>query len=60
MIEGTVLSVTIACCARQGCQMVCFQTKNPSFGKIWNGKCCDHLEYFTAIWYNLLPFDFSL
>jgi hypothetical protein len=19
----------------QGCQMVCFQTKNPNFGKIW-------------------------
>jgi hypothetical protein len=21
--------------SKQGCQMVCFQTKNPNFGKIW-------------------------
>jgi hypothetical protein len=28
------------------------------FGGPWNGKCSilyDHLEYFTAIWYNLWP-----
>jgi hypothetical protein len=43
--------------------MVCFQTKNPSFGKIIEGLGLeivvifyDHLEYITAIWYNLRPF----
>jgi hypothetical protein len=39
--------------------MVCFQTKNSNFGKI--GRALEwtmphNLEYFTAIWYNLLPF----
>jgi hypothetical protein len=31
-----------------------------NFGRPWNGKCrytwYDHVEYFTAIWYNLWPF----
>jgi hypothetical protein len=47
----------------QCCQMVCFQTKYPNFGKIWEGLGMEnivvfyyHLEYFTAIWYNLWPF----
>jgi ABC-type spermidine/putrescine transport system permease subunit II len=45
-----------------GCQMVCFQTKNPIFGKILVSVIenvvifCDLLEYFTAIRYNLQPF----
>jgi hypothetical protein len=47
----------------QGCQMVCFQTKKSQF---WSNLEClemenvfifyDHLEYITAIWYNLWPF----
>jgi hypothetical protein len=47
----------------QGCQMVCFENKNINFGKNWEGLevenvviFYDHLEYFTAIWYNVLPF----
>jgi hypothetical protein len=42
--------------------MVCFQTKNHNFGKNLEGLGMknvvlfyDHLEYFTAIWYNLWP-----
>jgi hypothetical protein len=46
----------------QGCQMVCFQTKNPNLDKFWRA-----LEMFVyvmtiwnilpmAIWYNLWPF----
>jgi hypothetical protein len=41
----------------QGCQMVCFQTKNPSLGKFWRalhrmenaGIFYGRLEYFTVI-----------
>jgi hypothetical protein len=46
----------------QGCQMACFQTKNPKFGQILEGFWMvnvgifyDHLENFMAIWYNLWP-----
>jgi hypothetical protein len=48
---------------QQGCQMVCFKTKNTNLGKLLEGlrmkNVCifyDHLEYSTAIWYNLGPF----
>jgi hypothetical protein len=48
-------------CQNQGCQMVCFQTKNPKFGYFLEGLLIgnvgilyDHLKYF--IWYNLWPF----
>jgi hypothetical protein len=30
----------------QGCQMVYFETKNPTFGYIWNGKCLYTLRPF--------------
>jgi hypothetical protein len=48
----------------QGCQMVNFQSKNPNLGQFWRALewkmlvylFNDHLEYFTAIWYNLRPF----
>jgi hypothetical protein len=48
----------------QGCQMVCFQTKNPNLGKFWNALCrlenvdifFGHLEYFAGIWEMLWPF----
>jgi hypothetical protein len=43
--------------------MVCFQTQNANFGKIWRALewkillyFYAHLEYFTAIWFNLWPF----
>jgi hypothetical protein len=48
---------------RQGCQMVCFQTKTPQFWSILEGlamvnlyKLYDHLVYFTAIENILWPF----
>jgi hypothetical protein len=41
-----------------GCQMVCFQTKNPKLGKFWRvlrwwivGLFYGHLVYFIAIWH---------
>jgi hypothetical protein len=53
----------------QGCQMVCFQTKNPNLGKFWtvlDGKCLHvlwpfgifygDLRYFMTIWYILYSF----
>jgi hypothetical protein len=48
----------------QGCQMVCFQTKNPNLGQFWRVLQCkilvyifyDHLVYFTAIGNILWPF----
>jgi hypothetical protein len=46
----------------QGCQMVCFQTKNPNLGKIWTafkenvGMFYGHLEYIAAIGCILWPF----
>jgi hypothetical protein len=44
--------------ARQGCQMVSFQTKNTNLGKFWRARdwkmliyiFYGHLEYFTDIW----------
>jgi hypothetical protein len=54
----------------QGCQMVCFQTKNPTLGKFWraldwkNGYIFEisgifyrRLGYFKTIWYILCSFD---
>jgi hypothetical protein len=39
--------------SKQGCQMVCFKTKNPNLGKIWKalGIFYDHLVNFVFIWY---------
>jgi hypothetical protein len=34
----------------QGCQMVCFQTKNPNLGKFWRALEWKMLKYFMAIW----------
>jgi hypothetical protein len=33
----------------QGCQMVCFQTKNPNLGKFWRATDWKLLIYFMAI-----------
>jgi hypothetical protein len=35
----------------QGCQMVCFQTKNPNLGKLWRALEWERLAYSMAIWY---------
>jgi hypothetical protein len=36
--------------SRQGCQMVCFQTKNPNLGKFWRVFLWKILVYFMTIW----------
>jgi hypothetical protein len=38
----------------QGCQMVCFQTKNPDLGKFWRVLQWKILVYFMTIWSILL------
>jgi hypothetical protein len=37
-------------CDTQGCQMVCFQTKNPNLGKSWRALDWKMSIYFIAIW----------
>jgi hypothetical protein len=44
----------------QGCQMVCFQTKNPNFGKIWRALKWKMLLYFMTIWNIFMAFWYSL
>jgi hypothetical protein len=40
----------------QGCQMVCFQTKNPNFGKFWMALEWKTIVYFMVIWNILRSF----
>jgi hypothetical protein len=42
---------------RQGCQMVCFQTKNTNLGKVWRASDWKILIYFTAVWNILQTFE---
>jgi hypothetical protein len=35
---------------RQGCQMVCFQTKNPNLGKFWRALDWKMFQYCLTIW----------
>jgi hypothetical protein len=42
--------------ANQGCQMVCFQTKNPNLGKFWRALDWKMLICFMVIWNILWPF----
>jgi hypothetical protein len=42
--------------ARQGCQMVCFQTKNPNLGKFWRVLQWKKMVYFTDTWSSLWSF----
>jgi hypothetical protein len=35
---------------KQGCQMVCFQTKNPNLGKLWRTLEWKMLVYFMVTW----------
>jgi hypothetical protein len=39
--------------AKQGCQMVCFQTKNTNLGQFWGALEWKMLVYFLVIWYIL-------
>jgi hypothetical protein len=39
----------------QGCQMVCFQTKNPNMGKFWRVLQWKMLVHFMDIWSILQP-----
>jgi hypothetical protein len=41
----------------QGCQMVCFQTKNPNLGKFWRVLPWEILVYFMTIWSILQPLE---
>jgi hypothetical protein len=41
----------------QGCQMVCFQTKNPNLDKFWRVLLWKILVYFITIWYILRPLE---
>jgi hypothetical protein len=42
--------------AEQGCQMVCFQTKNRNLGKFWRVLQWKMLVYFMDIWSILQTF----
>jgi hypothetical protein len=35
----------------QGCQMACFQTKNPNLGKFWRVLLRKIFVYFMTIWF---------
>jgi hypothetical protein len=41
----------------QGCQMVCFQTKNPNLGKFCRVLVWKILVYFMTIWSTLWPLE---
>jgi hypothetical protein len=41
---------------KQGCQMVCFQTKNPNLGKFWRVFEWKMLVYFRDTWSILRSF----
>jgi hypothetical protein len=40
----------------QGCRMVCFQTKNTNFDKLWRALEWKMLVYFMDSWYITWPF----
>jgi hypothetical protein len=42
---------------RQGCQMVCFLTKNSNLGKFWRVLQWKMLVYFMSIWTILRPLE---
>jgi hypothetical protein len=50
------IHVRLTCYADQGCQMVCFQTKNPNLGKFWRALDWKMLIYFMPIWNILRSF----
>jgi hypothetical protein len=42
--------------SNQGCQMVCFQTKNPNLGKLWRVLQWKIMVYFMDTWSILRSF----
>jgi hypothetical protein len=44
---------------KQGCQMVCFQTKNPNLSKFWWALEYEMLAYFMTVWNILRPFGIT-
>jgi hypothetical protein len=52
IVKSTRSLTPVADC-HQGCQMVCFQTKNPNLGKFWRALEWKMLEYFMAL-FNIL------
>jgi hypothetical protein len=54
------LAASVMACpkgSRQGCQIVCFQTKNPNLGKFWMFLQWKILVKLLTIWYILRPFE---
>jgi hypothetical protein len=49
-------SCHVFCSVPQGCQTVCFQTKNPNLGKFWRALDWKMLIYFMDIWNILRTF----
>jgi hypothetical protein len=45
--------------AQQGCQMVCFQTKNSALSKFWKILQKKILVYFMTIWSILRPLEIT-
>jgi hypothetical protein len=45
---------------KQGCQMICFQTKNPNWGKFWRALEWKMLVYFMFIWIILRSFGIPI
>jgi hypothetical protein len=46
----------LACVFDQGCQMVCFQTRNPNLGKFWRVSQWKMMVYFMETWSLLQSF----
>jgi hypothetical protein len=56
LFENTVL-LHLCIGVSMGCQMVCFQTKNPTLGKFWRVLQWKILAYFMTIWSILRPLE---
>jgi hypothetical protein len=50
------MAATVTAPVYQGCQMVCFQTKNPNLGKFWIVMQWKMLVYFMDTWSILRSF----
>jgi hypothetical protein len=56
IVRRKELKVNQIKCDKQGCMMVCFQTKNPILGKFWRALEWKMRVYFMVIWNILLSF----
>jgi hypothetical protein len=54
--EELIVRATTSAENPQGCQMVCFQTKNTNLGNFWRALEWKMLVYFMVIWNILWPF----